>query len=551
MFCCISIGVAKSNSSRPFLAHGPLGPWGRRLGFRWLFYFTLPIPWHPLALPLALAAIAYAAGSSIVGAAASAGPDNTWLILLVVAGVIGLLLSVPVLRWFLFALGAPMVQGAVILAAMVLLCAEVWYGRLDPLWAALPLAFTALFAMQLLGGRPWLARLRRQQAQAAPLAAGQNAVVLDGYWHGARNLIETCAISDIYCPASRKKTKGAKRYFWLSCAEAEALCDILPHGMPECWKLERLDNGAVLTWQNASLPSNPLRLSSGSYRAPFWMVTGLRHWTATGAQGRVRFLKGKPELVKPLPLAMFFHFTSISGSAHSRWVAGFLRSGHEPFAGAEGDGYAALFTPRSMIGGEGSSEAVAEVMARAHQIAEARRTRDEALRSELDNFFARLPDIVEASPRDLEIISLLEREPQHLESAMVPQAFNWIRVLMARRDAWTIHDAARLLAAFPHASLKPHAEALADLFNSRKLALQWDLGHGFDIDSLPKDTPIYYRRVAGFGLLQKNPRLYDKLSRLDPRLARYTAQLRQMIDDGEPGLRWRYDITRRPRAATG
>ncbi len=381
-------------------------------------------------MPLALSAIAYAAGSSIVGAAASAGPDNTWVTLLIVAGVIGLPLSIPVLCWFLFALGAPLIQGAVILAAMVLLGAEVWYGRVDPLWAALPLAFTAPFAVQLPGGRPWLARLRRQQAQAAPLAGRQNAVVLDCYWHGARNLIETCAISEIYCPAPRKKTKGAKRYFWL--------------------------------------------------------VTGLRRWTAKGAQGRVRFLKGKPELVKPLPLVMFFHFTSISGSAHSRWVAGFLRSSHEPFDGAEGDGYAALFTVRSMSGDEGSSEAVAEVMARAREIAEARRTRDEALRSGLDTFFARLPDIGETSPRDLEIISLLEREPQHLESATVPHALNWIKVLMARRDAWTIHDAARLLAAFPHASLKPHADALAELFNSRKLALHRDLGHGFDTIACPR-----------------------------------------------------------------
>lgn len=542
--------MTKSNASPPFFAHGPLGPWGRRLGFRWLFYFTLPIPWHPLVLPLALAAIVYMAGSGVVAAASSTSPDHTWLALLAVAAVMGVLLSIPVLCWFLFALGAPLIQGAVFLAAMVLLGVEAWYGRVHPVLAALPALFAGLFAVQLLGGRPWLARLRRQQARFEPLPAGQGGLVLDAYWHGARKLVQTCDVADIYCP-SHKRNKGASRFFWITPAEADALCKELPHGMPEGWKLERLENGALLTWENAPLPERPLQLSSGKYRAPFWLVTGLKHWTARGADGKLRLLKGKPELVMPLPLAMLFHFTSISGSAYHRLVAGFVRSSRDEFDAPGGDGFAALFSPRPANAGSHSSEAFAEVMAQARAFADEQRERDEALRDDLPSFFERLHNIVEASPQDLALIALLEREPQHLTTDLVPLVLGWIRRLMANRDAWTIHDAASLLAAFPHALLKPHAGALAELFNSRKLALQWDLGHGFDIDSLPRDTPIYYRRVAGFGLLQKNPGLYDKLSRLDPRLARFNTQLRQMIDDGQPGLSWRYDITRRPRAAKG
>ncbi|WP_120077379.1 hypothetical protein [Aurantiacibacter odishensis] len=545
-------GVKKSNT-RSQSALAPFGALGKRLGFRWVFYFTVPLPYHPLFLPLMLLGIVAMASFGIVGSAASTESSDWWIGLLALAAILGLLLSLPVVCWFLLALRVPLIQAAAIFAAMVLLAAEVWQGRLHPLWGVLPGSYAALFAIQLCGGRPWLAHLRRRQARFAPISPGDSPVLLERGIGDGRQILLSCDIGSVYDPGHSRGAKS-RRYFWLAPDDAATLRGELADEMPSQWTLEDLDHGSLLIWKNAPRPHAGLTLSRGTYRAPFGLVTGLRHLTARAREGKTRLVYGAPECIVPLPLATFFRFTSITGSAYNRWQAGFARTRQPSIELPEvpgREGVALLLAPRPEGGGIFSREGFEELLAEARRIAAVRRDYETALREDLPVFLSRLRGNLEPGWRERELIEFLEREPAHLQSALVPEVLAWMAALQDRSDGWNIVLPARLLAVFSDEDLRPHADALYAMFNSQKLALRWTLSEGFDIDSLPKNTPIFYGKVAGFGLIQANPGLYSKLARIDPRLARIVAELHRKINGGEPGLSWRYAAIPRRLVARG
>ena len=129
-------------------ALAPLGRLGRALGFRWIFFFTFPIPFHPLlyrAIPVAV--IAWLVWLAI------GGGDVDWSSPLILAGILAIPLSVPFLQWILFAFRIHFVQAAMLPAALVLLLVAAAKGE-QPLWlATLRIALFAIHAAAAWHGR--------------------------------------------------------------------------------------------------------------------------------------------------------------------------------------------------------------------------------------------------------------------------------------------------------------------------------------------------------------------------------------------------------------
>ncbi len=129
-------------------ALAPLGRLGHALGFRWIFFFTFPIPFHPwLYRAIPVAVIAWLVWLAI------GGGDVDWYSPLILASVLAGPLSVPFLQWILFAFRIHFVQAAMLPAALVLLFVAAVKGE-EPLWLApLPVALFAIHAAAAFRGR--------------------------------------------------------------------------------------------------------------------------------------------------------------------------------------------------------------------------------------------------------------------------------------------------------------------------------------------------------------------------------------------------------------
>lgn len=548
--------MAKQNpKGAGWLAQGPLGPWGRRLGFRWAFPIgTLPVPFHPLAFPLALLALAgWTVWSGLNAALGLVGGESAWWGLLVLAGALGLILSIPVIAWFAVALGGPILQSVAIGASMTLLAIECWQGRADPALAPIPAAYFGLFAAQALFGHIWLRRLERERDSFAPQDGGQATFALAAFDHGARDLVVKCRIARLYAPPLRGTIK-AKFHHWIAPADATALRVRLGSTAMPGWRFEDHDGGVLLVRENVRAPKGAIVLRKGAYRAPLWLVTGLKHVEARGRGHRSRLVHGAAQVVRPIPLAMLFHWTSLLGQNSSSWVVGFPRRKVADLPLPE-ESHAHEFQLLFPSRGDGDDHFDRDSLDELHAEVErylASTGRDRpTLRANLPAFWEKLRRVRGAEGDVSPTTDLLEDEPELLTGAEVPLVLDWLERARDGRLVLGVYLAGRLLNAFPEDLLRPHGERLLALFNSRKLALQWQLSEGFDIDSLPRQTPIFNRTVAGFGLLMQNPALYDKLALAEPRLVPIVAQLRRQLEAGEPGLTPRLIVMRGLPAAKG
>lgn len=532
-----------------WIAQGPLGPWGRKLGFRWVFPFgTLPLPFHPLLLPLTLLVSLLMAAWSAYGAIVGVGGEWSWLAFLLVAALLGLLLSIPIVSWFVAATGGLYVQAVLFPLAMILLAIDVLTGRAHPALGLLPASYAALFAVQALFGKAYLRRIERERASFQVSAAGQASFALAAFMHESRDLITGCDIVRLQCPALGS-TKKAAMYHWLSHEDASALEAAWgAYPMPG-WTLVPDRGGVLLTRPCQAPPAHAIRLTSGPLRTPLGLVTGLRAITARGAGKHWRLVHGQGQVIKPIPVFSLFRWTSLTVSGRNHWTIGFPRRTIGDLPMPEGQSsrtFSHILPPRGEDGGMHDKDGLAELHALIAARNEALARALNRVRAGLPRFWARLPTLTQATREDVHAVDLLVEEPTLLPADKAAQVLDWIDRLVDASDRWSLLCAARLLGSFPDAVLAPLADRLHAQFNSRRVALQWQLGEGFAIRDLPKHTPIYYGTIAGFGLLLAHRPLYERLAAIDPRMAKVLRELDRQIAAGEPGLSQRYTTISRP-----
>lgn len=522
-----------------FFAQGPLGSWGRRLGFRWVFPIgTLAVPFHPLILPGALLGILgwslWSAWQAVLGL----GSSGDWAVLLDLGLLLGVPMSIPVLCWFVFALGGRLVQTVLFAAAMIRLSLECWLGRVDPLWAILPGAYAGLFLVQWLLGPVWLRRLEREAAGFTPQDPAQSTVALAKFNHGALELIADCAIPSLYRPPSRG-THKAKHYHWLTKSDADELRGAMGDDLVPGWEFEPRDGAVLLVREGASAPSSAIQLQEGKLRTPLWLVTGLSRIEAKGCGRHWRLIHGEAMTVQPIPLMNLYRFTSISGSHYNRLVAGFPRRKTATLAKPEvanSRQFTLLFPPRETGPGAFDKAGLPALYA---EIAAHKRNRMEDRQRAIANvptFWQAVASDRRLSLLDRESMEVLREEPERLSVAQVGIVLDWLERARDRRDTLQLLGAARLLSAFPDDHLAPHRERLEELFNSQSLALQWEIHKVADRKPLPRKLPLLAGTYGGFGLFLSCPSLYAKLARISPSLAEVERLLQRRLASGEPGL---------------
>jgi hypothetical protein len=531
--------VEKKSNPFGWFAHGPFGPWGRKLGFRWAFPIgTLAVPFHPLFLPAALLGILGWTAWSVWQAIAGAGGLENSIMMLILALGLGLLMSIPVLCWFVFALGGRLVQSVLFLAAMILIAVDCWQGQISIIWVILPGAYVGLFAVQLLLGPVWLRRIEREAANFAPQDQGQDPVALARFNHSARDLVAACAIPSLFCPPL-KGTIKAKHYHWLTEDDARDLTEAMGEGQVPGWKFEPRDGAVLLVREDAAPPRSAILLQEGKLRTPLWLVIGLSRIEAKGCGRHWRLTYGDAMTVQPIPLMNLFRFTSISGSHYNQLVAGFPRRKAATLAKPEVANtreFTLLFPLR-----EGDAEAFdkAGLPALHAAIAEHKRKR----MNERELAIANVPAFWQALASgkmllllDRESVQVLRDEPERLSADQAIPVLDWLERARDQRDPAQLLGAARLLHAFPDYLLTPHCERLEKLFNSESLALQWEIHKVVDRKPLPRNLPLLAGTYGGFGLFLSCPSLYAKLAGVSPRLANIESLLQRRLASGEAGL---------------
>ena len=125
--------MAGTEARIPGWAVAPFGRIGHRLGWRWIFFFTFPIPFHPLlyrAIPLA--ALGWVVWLAV------GGGEVDWSSPLILAAILAVPLSVPFLQWILFAFRIHLIQALMLPAALILLAVAIARGE-EPPWLLAPL----------------------------------------------------------------------------------------------------------------------------------------------------------------------------------------------------------------------------------------------------------------------------------------------------------------------------------------------------------------------------------------------------------------------------
>ena len=509
----------------------------RALGLRWVFSFgTMPIPYHPLVFPVAIIALLIWAGWSAFNAVAGlGGGDATWAHMLAVALALAIPMSIPIVSWVGIVFRVPLLQGLLFLTAMVLLVVDCASGRVAMAWAVLPAAYFGLFAVQFTLGRWWLRRLEAERERFTPLGPGQATVALDAFDWVARDMIRQSAVARLHAPALRGTVKP-KAYHWLKPQDAAALRAASAGMDMPGWSFEASEGGEVLVREGADRPSDAIVVRAGSYTAPAWLVTGLKQIEARGGGVFRRFTFGEPMVVDRLPLFMLFRWTALVG--RNEWVAGFPRRKATPLPELDREkarSVLALFAvrgpDRTPYDAAGLGELYAEIEGQKVVLAQQR----EAARARLPHFWESLAK--DKGMRGLvDTLKVLEREPDLLASANVPIVLDWLERARDVPSLHQVHAAARLLDAFPGDLLAPHAERLGRVFNSRRLALQWNVSEVKDWDAVPKRTPVFAGSVAGFGLYLLVPGLYARLAAICPDLRNVERGLDRAIST-EAGVR--------------
>ncbi len=309
--------------------NAPFGRIGARLGFRWIMPIgTLPLPFHPWiarALPFLVAAlIAYRLAVTIAGQSGGVG----WPALLIVAALIGVVMSVPIANWVGMAFRGPLLQALLIGGAMVLIASDVWAGVAPGWLAVLPAGFVLLFVVQRLGGPVYLRSIERANAAFEPCAPGDRPVVVEhdtvasdyGGW-----LFRNTGLAQVASRKPPRRGKGKieeRTHFRLSPEDFSALAARIATIRPEGWHAR---DGCVTLPGLLIGDAVPILVKTLPLRAPLWLIEGrLSAVTIHDGETTQRLIGGDAAVVGRWPLFVCLYWMAIFGGT-SRWYAGFIR----------------------------------------------------------------------------------------------------------------------------------------------------------------------------------------------------------------------------------
>lgn len=530
------------SSTLPWFAHGPLGAWGRKLGFRWAFPVgTMPVPYHR-AIPLLLL------GAPVVWLAislarlredATGGSQWPWMIL---AGLLlAIPLSIPIVNWAFRIFGGFLVQGLLFAAAMIALAGEVVAGRAAMAWAALPVGYVLAYAWQRGSGLLRVRRYRRLLTDFVPVSAAGRTLLLpsDRTWIGVAALRQRLATRAFIAAPSAQLVERIEQ------DEAEILQAIRGKSLPRGWRIEPADGHAILM-RPADPPQGPtLAIAMERFGRRIGNWPGLVRWRVVNPDGQSELVTGSARIAGPLPLIVLFCAIPLTGG-RSEWFAGFA-PGDARLTTKEADDpshvLAKLETvpPRS----EAQREALLAETRAAFAADEARDRAQAAERADLirKREAAGLPTRVVSRHGVAEITGRADPALFWREIAADPsrwvahrstyltiaakaaacdredlrRTLNWLEAAIQVRARDAIVAAAKLLAAMEQPLLASDYARLMTLLNSRVLGLVWRLTPDFDVKPLPPKVPKFGDE-AGFGLIRSVPELYLKLADLGPEM---------------------------------
>ena len=479
------------------------------LGFRWVFVWTMPIPFHPL-IPLAmLVAIPVLIAWRIAQVATGGSGGATWTGLLAAAALLAIPLTIPIVNWFALVFRLAHIQALLIGGAMLLLAVEVALGRAPPGLAALPLAYAALYLVQRIGGPIALRRIEQENAAFTPIDPGTRQIIFEGDTVAGSYgswLIRHCDVAEVIVTPSLRQIRGIipmdKHYARLPLAEVAEVRDAIDAACVSGWSIG--DDG-ILTMPGAAPQPDAIRIRTRRHRSPLWMISGERLTMEIECDHRVqRLVGGNAALVGNLPLFVAFRWIAIFGGT-SHWAVGFARN--KPTILGTSRIYDMLENALPPLP-EGGATRFADPAA---QIAETKRRAEEnraEAREALDKLLATAGD---DDPYYVSTYELL-RYPE----VVIGHGERLCDALLKAKDAddkRAVTTFAQLIGVLPDEEYAALSGRLIALLNSKALAFRLLGGDDPNLVNAPareRDKHV----IGGFSLVKNAPRLYERLSEL-------------------------------------
>lgn len=487
--------MAKPEQTVRWSALAPFGRLGRVLGFRWVFYWTLPLPYHPLlarALPVALVAwllwLAFGGG------------ETAWTAPLWMALVLGALLSIPILQWMLFAFRIHLIQALMLPAALVLLGIAAVRGE-EPVWlVALPALFFAGHTAAAIAGRrrfpDWEADNRAVEARArdsGPLPL----LLVQGGRDTAGHILNSLALPATHCEDQSdtwlvQRTDDPELIAWLTQVRDMRLNIFdMQHG-----------RGQSVLFLTGERPADPWVLRPG----PMQTAAFLRgHVAAVMAEAPgeppLTYWHGTPAPLSWIPGFYFFIRLQLGGNAGFVPEIGFL-PGRPRKLGKRSDQQGAYLALAAALRIDGPSPPPFA------DPADLRRRVEERLDRRLEPELSALERLIASPATWMERkLDTLLRLPQ----LYAPRAEDLVEALRVARDAKHLSSAillAKLIAALPEADYQRVGDQLLKVLNSKLLAGR------MVFNDLEPDRP---KPFEGFRMLIHVPQLYARLGELGER----------------------------------
>ena len=479
------------------------------LGFRWVFVWTMPIPYHPLVPIVMIVAVPLLIAQRVVAVVGGGTGGVTSGSLVGGAGVIALLLTIPIVNWFAMVFRLPLIQGMLIGGAMILTAVDVAAGRASPWVAAFPIGFVALYLMQRIAGPPALRALERANAAFTPVDPGGRQVVFEGDTVAGSYgswLIRNCDLAEVLVTPCPRQYRGIvpmdQQYARLPQGDVAAVRDALEAARTSGWSVS--DDG-ILAMPAASPRPDAMRIRTRRHRSPLWLLAGDRLTLEIDCDGRrQRLVGGNAAPVGNVPLFVFFRWIAIFGG-NSHWVVGFART--KPVVLGPSRIYDMLERALPPLPGGGATRFAATDGLIAEMTRRADDNRAEA-REALAQLIATVGDDDPAYVSTYELL----RYPE----VVAGQGERLCDALLRAKQADDQRAAivfARLLGALSDEEFAALSDRLIALLNSKTLAFRLLGGDDPDLVNAPRSERDKHV-IGGFRLVHEAPRLYERLGEL-------------------------------------